>query len=112
MPAESLGHLLPPALRVALGRPPMAGGSSDVSEGTSDSKEEGAQSGYRRRRGDSQHQGEEYFQGDGSERRSLEYDSKAGDSNMTNASCGWDQPNALVMSEGCDKVLRVWEVTG
>jgi hypothetical protein len=29
---------------------------------------------------------------------------------MTNASRGWGQSNALVMSGGCDKVLRVWQV--
>ena len=29
---------------------------------------------------------------------------------MTNASRGWGQPNALVVTGGCDKVLRVWQV--
>jgi F-box and WD-40 domain protein CDC4 len=39
--------------------------------------------------------------------------SKAGPGNRSdvcNASQGWGQPNTLVVSGGCDKVLRVWDV--
>ena len=120
MPGESLAHLLPAALRVSLGLPAVATGS-DASGASSDSEEdevavgEAGQSGYRRRRGDShRQQGEEEgasgdFQ-DGGERKPLGYDGKQEEGNMTNASRGWGQPNALVVSGGCDKVLRVWEV--
>lgn len=116
MPGESLAHLLPAALRVALGLRAVPGGvSGDASEGSSDSEGEwGGQGRYRRRRGDSQRREEENvavdLSGDGGERRPLGYDAKAADGNMTNASRGWGQPNALVVSGGCDKVLRVWEV--
>ena len=110
MPGESLAHLLPAVLRVALGLPPVAGGSSDASEGSSDSEEEDGRSGYRPRQRDREENAGEDSQGDMSGKKPLEYDSKAGDGNMTNASRGWGQPNALVVSGGCDKVLRVWEV--
>ncbi|KIM39511.1 hypothetical protein M413DRAFT_447003 [Hebeloma cylindrosporum] len=133
MPGQSLAHLLPPALRVALGLPAVPGGGAlgdDGSEGSSGSEEEEQEveeaededfPGYRRRRRRSRQ--------DSSRRRRQEaplsaagvgYDAaedagkKGGDdddgSNMTNASRGWGQPNALVVSGGCDKVLRVWEV--
>jgi hypothetical protein len=50
------------------------------------------------------------FAGDMGESKPLGYDGRKGEGNMTNASRGWGQPNALVVSGGCDKVLRVWEV--
>jgi F-box and WD-40 domain protein CDC4 len=40
----------------------------------------------------------------------LDHDNAMTNTSMTNASRGWGQPNALVVSGGCDKVLRVWEV--
>jgi hypothetical protein len=57
MPGDSLAHLLPAALRVALSLPAVAAGS-DASGGSSDSEEEGedGRNGYRRRRGDSHRQ--------------------------------------------------------
>jgi hypothetical protein len=43
------------------------------------------------------------------ERKPLGYDGRKEEGNMTNASRGWGQPNALVVSGGCNKVLRVCE---
>jgi len=116
MPGESLAHLLPVALRVALGLPQVAEAeTSSGSEGTSESEDDDGQARrHRRRRRNHHHEGEvdtaEDFQGELGERKPLEYEGQMTGANMTNASRGWGQPNALVLSGGCDKVLRVWEV--
>ena len=107
MLGELLDHLLPAALRVALGIPPVAGAGSDVSERTSDSEEEeGVCNGYRCQPGDRENNSES-FQGNMGGRKPLEYGSKVGDGNMMNASCGWRQQNALVVGGWFDKVWRV-----
>ncbi|KAJ3717847.1 hypothetical protein C8R42DRAFT_644469 [Lentinula raphanica] len=41
-------------------------------------------------------------------RRRFQYSNKP--SNATNSSEGWGQPGALVVSGGCDKVVRVWDI--
>lgn len=68
---------------------------------------EGGRVGYRRRRGDSHRQveaagAERVFFQDGGERKPLWYDGRKEESNMTNASCGWGQLDALGCVIRCD----------
>jgi F-box and WD-40 domain protein CDC4 len=84
---SSLDHLAPPSLRNALGldkNPPRASLKGSSSEQKPD-------------RGDECKE----------EADNLDPEKK---SDVCFASEGWGQPNAIVVSGGCDKVLRVWDV--
>jgi F-box and WD-40 domain protein CDC4 len=116
MPSESLESLVSPAMRIALGL--------DVST-TTDS--EPGDSGV----DDSHHREDEEaallverqnLPGKGGAITTLEEDDLLGTtgddqgkyldkpSNMCFSSQGWGQPNSLIVSGGCDKVVRVWDV--
>lgn len=84
-PSEGLAHLVPPSLRTALGLDANGGGAGERSaKGVSDEDDDGAAP----------------ASSPGAGKRS----------DVCFASEGWGQPNALVVSGGCDKVLRVWDV--
>lgn len=79
--ASKQEQYISPSLRVALGLDPVDGENISPSDGTWD---------------DHLPENEEVFPG----KRS----------NNSYASEGWGQPNALVVSGGCDKLLRVWDI--
>ncbi|TFK75057.1 WD40 repeat-like protein [Pluteus cervinus] len=125
---EPLDHRVPPSLRIALGLEPLSGTGED-NEGVFDEDAEearrlheanahGITSSSPRSRSPSIGQGSNfgsYRTATGSNQSddgsTYELDPPASKWNdMCCASQGWGQPNALVVSGGCDKVLRVWDI--
>ncbi|KAG6917111.1 hypothetical protein DXG01_003931 [Tephrocybe rancida] len=82
---QGLCHLLPPALRAAVGLGPSSESDTDSTCPVKGAPADEAGYGLPRYAPERQ-------------------------SNPTFASEGWGQPNALVVSGGCDKVVRVWDV--
>jgi F-box and WD-40 domain protein CDC4 len=88
---SSLDHLAPPSLRNALGldkNPPRT-----FLKGSSSSEQAS----------------EKPDRGDECEEKADNLDPEK-KSDVCFASEGWGQPNAIIVSGGCDKVLRVWDV--
>jgi F-box and WD-40 domain protein CDC4 len=106
MPSESLDFLVPPAMKIALGLDALTD-SERVDSGSESHELFGNErppiwredSGTERKRGTviSEEEEEE------------EEDLPNKPSNMSYSSQGWGQPNSLIVSGGCDKVVRVWD---
>ena len=109
MPSESLESLISPAMRIALGLEI----STDSEPGdTGDShREDGAELVSTERqnhalKGGTTTSEEEDLLSTGVDQEKI----PDMPSNMCYASQGWGQPNSLIVSGGCDKVVRVWDV--
>ena len=108
MPSESLESLVSPAMRIALGLET----STDSEYGDSEDENLKAEldSNERQnhpRKGDTTTSEEEDLLGSTGVDQEKPPDKP---SNMCYASQGWGQPNSLIVSGGCDKVVRVWDV--
>ena len=106
MPSESLEFLVSPAMRIALGLDALTdsereggggGGDNDEHLGFQDSTER-----HNHPRKEDRASSEDL--------RSIGQGRNPDKpSNMCYASEGWGQPNSLIVSGGCDKVVRVWD---
>ncbi|TFK37424.1 WD40-repeat-containing domain protein [Crucibulum laeve] len=92
--AEGLDRHLPPALRTALGLDGEGEG-----EGSDSGDDNGRRSGVF---------SEDAALGNNEDEDATPDAGKRSDANFT--SQGWGQPNALVVSGGCDKMVRVWDI--
>ncbi|KIK50354.1 hypothetical protein GYMLUDRAFT_65319 [Collybiopsis luxurians FD-317 M1] len=108
---KDLYQFVPPSLRIALGLHPENDDDSDsendgkFSDGDVDNDEE------------EEHQSdildedaESNDEKSSSPRRSSAHRCPGKPSSMSGSSEGWGQPGAIVVSGGCDKVLRVWDI--
>jgi len=116
MPSESLDFLVSPAMKIALGLDALT--DSEREDSGSDSRYEEGHFGsepkvrpiwddrqsHARRRGMTTSE-EEDMPGIGG----VHGRSPGKPSSMCFASQGWGQPNSLIVSGGCDKVVRVWD---
>lgn len=102
-PDESWPSMIPQSLRAGVGR--RTGSSSTSSSGSSSSSSGSGnmpfQSVFDSLRAPSSEAGGSRAEGE---------DPTARQSDPCSASRGWGQPNALVVSGGCDKQIRIWDV--
>ena len=108
MPSESLESLVSPAMRIALGLEVSSTDSDHGDTGDDSHREDvpGLDSTERHARKGGTTSSEEEDLLDGVDQEI--YSDKP--TNLCFASQGWGQPNSLVVSGGCDKVVRVWDV--
>ena len=99
MPSESLEILVSPAMKIALGLEPLTDSEHDDSDGGSRCEHEHPEGTETKAR--------PILHEDSTKRRRRNHDKP---SSMCYASQGWGQPNSLIVSGGCDKVVRVWDV--
>ena len=113
LPSESLESLVPPAMRIALGLEALtdsehgdSGGDGSHREDERPGTEGKADSTKRRnnaRKGGTATSEEEDLPGIGIDQ------GRNKPSSVCFSSQGWGQPNSLIVSAGCDKVIRVWD---
>ena len=105
MPSESLDSFLSRAMKIALGLEV----STDSEHGDSgDDSHREDEAGNHTRKGCTTTSEEEDPLGTATGADQGEFSDKP--SNMCYVSQGWGQPNSLIVSGGCDKVVRVWDV--
>ena len=114
MPSESLEFLISPAMRIALGLDPLndsehednedghSGCGADVEPIWHEHEDSTYRHAHARRRGSAE---EEDLPGTGVDPAR----NPDKPSSMCYSSQGWGQPNSLIISGGCDKVVRVWD---
>jgi F-box and WD-40 domain protein CDC4 len=102
MPSESLDFLVSPAMKIALGLEALTDSEREDSRGDSHHEEDSTE--HERRRGTVTSEEEDQSGiGVGIRRKPDK------PSSMCYSSQGWGQPNSLIVSGGCDKVVRVWD---
>jgi F-box and WD-40 domain protein CDC4 len=113
MPSESFDSLVPPAMMIALGLEALTDSEHDESGGDGSHREderpgtEGKADSTKRRnnvrKGGAATSEEEDLPGIGIDQ------GRNKPSSVCFSSQGWGQPNSLIVSAGCDKVVRVWD---
>ena len=108
MPSESLESLVSPAMRIALGLEVLTDSEPGDTEDDSHPEDKGGLDSTERhaRKGGTTTSEEEDLLDTGDDQE--KFPDKP--SNMCFVSQGWGQPNSLIVSGGCDKVVRVWDV--
>ena len=110
MPSESLESLVSPAMRIALGLDVSTdsehGDSGDDSHREDEAELDPTERQSHARKGGTTTSEEEDLLGTAVDQEK----NPDKPSNMCYASQGWGQPNSLIVSGGCDKVVRVWDV--
>ena len=110
MPSESLESLISPAMRIALGLEVSSTDSEHGGDTGDDSHREDipgldSTERYPRKGGTTTSEEEDLLDAGVDQEK---YSNMP--SNLCFASQGWGQPNSLIVSGGCDKVVRVWDV--
>ena len=116
LPSESLDSLVSPAMRIALGLDVLT--TTDSEPGSSGDDDDIQRREDEKAESDSTERQHHAGKKGGTTTTTLEEDTTGVDqgknfgkpSNMCFASQGWGQPNSLIVSGGCDKVVRVWDV--
>ena len=103
MPTESLESLVSPAMRIALG---LEVSSTDSGDDSHREELDSTEQQNHTRKGGTTTEEEEDLLDTGVDQG--QYPNMP--SNMCFTSQGWGQPNSLIVSGGCDKVVRVWDV--
>ncbi|KAF8810501.1 WD40 repeat-like protein [Phlegmacium glaucopus] len=119
MPSESLDFLVSPAMRIALGLDPLTDSEREDSGGDSHHEDHFGSELKAKSAWDEDSTGRHHHAQRGGTATSEEEDQPGigggpgrtpdKPSSMCFASQGWGQPNSLVVSGGCDKVVRVWD---
>ncbi|KAF4610817.1 hypothetical protein D9613_007272 [Agrocybe pediades] len=106
MPEETVHGIIPPAMQLALGLEPIVDSSTSEEETSESSDEQGGQKSEEPPR-------PTHYQYTSSDEEEEEAETleRTSSFNMTYSTQGWGQPNPIVVSGGCDKVVRVWDVS-